>query len=106
MGLLHIESFMAVTGRKEDIWLVKPVSVPIIPICILHDAHLLMRLPSLPLLLVAMAMSAGFAAIDFCYTANNTIRRVYAVDGVVQTACLLCWIILWNHRSKIEGAAA
>jgi hypothetical protein len=36
-GLFHIESFMAVTGPKTDVWLVKTVSVLIIPtvVCLL-----------------------------------------------------------------------
>src|SRR5688572_26133473 len=72
-GLLDIDSFMVVTGKKTDIWLVKTVSVLLVPICLCLVLGLLLKANPLLVILVAMTTSIGLAAIDFYYSANNVI---------------------------------
>jgi hypothetical protein len=100
-GLLHIESFMAVTGPKADIWLVKTVSVLILPIVVCLLGGLFFPTHPVPVILVAATAAAGFAAIDFYYTGRHIIRWVYAMDGVVQTVLLLVWLFLLSHWRKL-----
>lgn len=100
-GLLHIESFMAVTGQKLDIWLVKTVSVLIIPIAVCLFCGLFLNTHPLLLILVAGTAALGFACIDFYYTANKTIRWVYAVDGVVQSLFVIGWFFLFFRRRRL-----
>jgi hypothetical protein len=102
-GLLHIESFMAVTGPKTDVWLVKTVSVLILPVVVCLVAGHLLHVHPLLVILVAATAAAGFAAIDFYYTAGKVIRWVYAVDGVVQTVLLLVWIFLLMQWRKLQA---
>ncbi len=92
--LLHIESFMMVTGPKTDIWLVKTVAVVLIPIGLLFLINCYSSGPLLHVLVVAISNSSGLAGIDFYYTANGTISWVYAVDGVLQVIFIICWIYL------------
>src|SRR5215213_10782382 len=93
-GLVDIDSFMMVTGPKTDIWLVKTVSVLLLPIAICFFSALFLKMPFLPMLLIAMVTSAGLAFIDFYYTANKTIKWVYAVDGIAEFIFLMVWIYL------------
>jgi hypothetical protein len=94
-GLLDIDSFMAVTGPKRDIWLVKTVSVLIISFSI--PLLLLARRRRGPLReggLLALLAAAGLAVIDFYYSARRVIWPVYALDGIVETVFVLTWVLL------------
>lgn len=93
-GLLDIDSFMKVTGPKTDIWLVKTVSVLIIPIAICLLCGIFFDTHPVPVILLAATAALGFACIDFYYTANKTIKWVYAVDGVTQAILFVVWMIL------------
>jgi hypothetical protein len=103
-GLVDIDSFMAVTGPKTDIWLVKTVSVLLLPIVICLFSALAFRMPALPVILVGASTCAGLAFIDFYYSGNGTIRWIYAADGIAELVFLFVWIYLGiNHRSiKME----
>jgi hypothetical protein len=101
-GMIDIDSFMAVTGPKADIWLVKTVSVLLIPIVVCLFSGLAFRMPALPVILVAASTCAGLAFLDFYYTGNGTIRWIYAVDGVIETVFLLVWIYLGINHLKIN----
>ena len=102
-GLLHIQSFMDVTGPKTDIWLVKTVSVLILPIVIGMLSGLLLRAHPVPVILLATSAALGFAAIDFYYTARSTIRWVYALDGAVQVLLLAVWLYLLRNRRQLAA---
>ena len=56
-------------------------------------------MPAVPVMVLAALTAAGLASIDFYYTANHTIRWVYAVDGVIESIFLLVWLILFiKHK--------
>src|SRR5215210_2787652 len=78
--LIHIQSFMYVTGPKTDIWLVKTVAVLLIPISLCFLSNVFVKGHLLPLALVALTSCAGLIFIDFYYTAHNVIRWIYKVD--------------------------
>jgi hypothetical protein len=100
-GLADIHSFMEVTGPKTDIWLVKTVSVLIIPISLSLICGVFFNTHPVPVMLVAATSALGFAAIDFYYTANDTIKWVYAIDGTVQALFFLVWCILLSQWKKL-----
>jgi hypothetical protein len=97
-GLVDIKSFMRVTGPKTDIWLVKTVSVLLLPITFCFFAALFLNMPFLSVSIIGIMTTAGLAAIDFYYTANRTIKWVYALDGIVDVLFLLTWIYLLLHK--------
>lgn len=98
-GLLDIESFMDVSGPKTDVWLVKTVSVLLVPFSIFLLLCNFYKMPAVPVMVLAALTAAGLASIDFYYTANHTIRWVYAVDGVIESIFLLVWLILFiKHK--------
>lgn len=101
-GLADIDSFMAVTGPKADIWLVKTVSVLILPIVVSLVCGYFFNTHPVPVMLVAITAATGFAFIDFYYTANNTIRPVYTADGVVQSVLIIFWCVLLLQWRKIS----
>jgi hypothetical protein len=100
-GLIDIDSFMQVTGKKTDIWLVKTVSVLLLGISCLLFCNVLSKMPVLPVIITAIITSAGLAFIDFYYTSNGTIKWVYAIDGILETMFLTVWIALLFQKNKI-----
>lgn len=101
-GLADIRSFMRVTGPKTDIWLVKTVSVLLLPITFCFFAALFLNMPFLPVSIVGIMTTAGLAAIDFYYTANRTIKWVYALDGILEILFLLTWIYLLVMHKQLQ----
>lgn len=84
--VLHIHSFMVVTGEKTDIWLVHMVGLlaVTIGISLFFD-------PKSLLLPICSAIS--FAAIDLIYVLKDVISPIYLVDFVLQSVFILVYII-------------
>lgn len=90
-ALVDIQSFMFITGPKTDVWLVRTVAVLLI--CISLFFLLSSKKSEEPrVTLTALVFSFGLAYIDFYYTLNNTIRWVYALDGIVESMFGLLWL--------------
>ncbi|MFC4874034.1 hypothetical protein [Negadavirga shengliensis] len=96
--LIHIESFMWVTGPKLEIWLVKTVGVIITMVgtAFLLEAHYNDR--SLSMKLLAVLAALGFIYVDIHYVARGTIHPVYLTDAFAQSLLVLFWMIIWLKR--------
>ncbi len=103
-GLLDIDSFMAVTGSKTDIWLVKTVSVLLVAIALSLLSGLIDGSYKLPIAILGLSTSIAMASIDFYYTITDTISNVYAVDGIIEILFIIGWIfcIYRNVNSKVD----
>ena len=88
--IIDIKSFMAVTGPKTDIWLVKMVGLLTISISIQMFAELKNRSSSLRLPITA---ALSYLIIDSYYALNGTISKVYLADGLLQAGFLIALII-------------
>jgi hypothetical protein len=102
-GLIDIHSFMKVTGRKADIWLVKTVSVLLVAISISLIVHLYIRAKPLTAIVLAFLTAAGLGCMDFYYTSKNEISAVYALDGIAEAIFSLLWIYLLVNFRKLDG---
>jgi hypothetical protein len=100
--IVHIRSFIAVTGPKTDIWLVETVAVLILAIAVLLLVHLRYLLPILPVALMAITMSVGLLVIDFYYPSVYRISKIYMVDGILQMIFLVTWLLLLLKRNVLE----
>lgn len=101
-GLLDIDSFMAVTGHKTDVWLVKTVSVVLLTIGLTLIIQALVRSHPLPAMVLGGLTSAGLAAIDFYYSGCRVISPIYALDGVAEVLFALLWSYLLIQRKKLQ----
>lgn len=101
-GLIDIDSFMAVTGPKNDTWLVKTVSTVLLAIAVTLLAFIYVRTDPLPAILLGFFTSAGLAAIDFYYSGRKVISPVYALDGIAEVIFALVWIYLLLNRHKLQ----
>jgi hypothetical protein len=90
--LLHMGSFLALTGPKRDLWLVRTAGSMITAI----GAGLLVgsrRGRVAPSWALAGAIAcAGLAAVDLRPGPPRRISRMYLADAAVELALLTCWI--------------
>jgi hypothetical protein len=91
-ALIDIHSFMAVTGPKTDLWLVKTVAVLLIPISVSLILPAFFTSTIWQPLLVGLLSAIGLAIIDFYYSVNNTIDEIYMLDGILQCVFVIAWI--------------
>lgn len=92
-ALLHIESFIWVSGPKYDLWLVKTVGVLIAVIgVVLFSAGYYKRITP-EIFLLAAAGAAGLATVDIYYVSIGRIWTIYLLDAVVEIIFILLWLI-------------
>ena len=91
--LIHMRSFLWVTGPKTDLWLVQTVGVLITAI----GTSLLIAgwdgAPGRETVVLAMASAIGLAAIDVVLVSRGVISRIYIVDAVIEGALISGWIV-------------
>ena len=82
--LFHMKSFEAVTGPKNDRWLVKTVGLCVACIggALLCAATRNRVTPEIRTLAISSALS--LAGIDIWYSAKGRISKIYLSDGIVE----------------------
>lgn len=90
--LVHIQSFLVVTGDKTDIWLVKTVGALLLPYCILLLYITFNKKRNRIIALSLLGVCLAFLVIDLYYYFNNTITAVYLIDAFIQFIFLIYWL--------------
>jgi hypothetical protein len=91
--LVHIESFMAVTGPKTDIWLVKMVGLLTVAISV----NLFYLCRNGQAVLLAVTSAASYMIIDLYYSLNGTISFVYLIDAALEFI-LIILLVFFKSR--------
>lgn len=92
--LVHVRSFMAVTGPKRDVWLVKTVglTVAVIGATLLSAGWNERVTPEVAGLAVGSA--AALAGVDVWYAARRVIPRIYLADAAAEGMLIVAWLIV------------
>lgn len=93
--LLHMDSFLSVTGPKTELWLVRTVAFLI---CMIGGTLLVWSRFAVLMAdtaLLACGTAAGLAAIDLIYVHQGVLPRVYLIDAPVEAALALAWLGAW-----------
>lgn len=98
--LVDIHSFMAVTGPKTDVWLVKTVGALLIPIALTMLAQEHLQADRRLLALLGGGTAIAFIGIDFYYALNDIISNIYLADGVIEIAFLCGWFYILIRGNK------
>ncbi len=101
--ILHIESFTAISGPKQDIWLVKTVGVLIIVIGATMLFHYFSKRDNIFKEIAFMAISSaiGFIIIDVYYALSDRIWDIYLLDALAQLILLIAWLIVIRKRELV-----
>lgn len=90
--LIHVRSFLWVTGPKTDLWLLQTIGVLITAI----GASLLVAgwggVIGRETVVLAMTSAIGLAAVDVVLVSRGVISRIYAVDAVIEGILISCWV--------------
>src|SRR5688572_21157874 len=93
--IVHMRSFLAVTGPKADLWLVKTVGalVAVVGVVLLLAAGS-GRVTS-EIALLAVGSAAALGAVDVVYVAKRVIAKVYLLDALAEALLILAWGVAW-----------
>src|SRR5436305_9637699 len=89
--LLHMRSFLWVTGPKVDLWLVRAVGLLIAWIGAALLVGALRKRIGPELVLLAAGAAASLAGIDLYYSLIGRISKVYLLDAVAELILALLW---------------
>jgi hypothetical protein len=109
--VVHIDSFIAVTGLKTDLWLVQTLGLIIVLIGSVLCLAEYRRQQSPEVLLIALGSATVLAGIDLFFALAGRISLVYLVDAAVELAIFFLWLYGWylqtvvNNRATAAGAA-
>jgi hypothetical protein len=95
--LVHIESFIYVTGPKQDVWLVKTVGALLIPIAVTLASFLYFDTNRAPAILLGALTALAFISIDVYYSLKNVISDIYLYDAVLELMFLIGWVYIFSR---------
>jgi hypothetical protein len=104
--LIWMETFVAITGPKADLWLVDTVSVLVLVIAaVLLFAGARRQIDS-AVVLLAIGSAAALTIVEGFYALRGTIWSIYLLDAVIELALIVLWAIaVAKHKRLITGSS-
>lgn len=96
--LLHIDSFMEITGYKTDLWLVKTVGLLLVCTAITFIIDLFYRENSNSVVFLSISSAVGLLSVDIYYSITDEIRDIYLIDAALQLLLIESWMIFRKRR--------
>lgn len=95
--MIHLKSFLWVTGPKEDIWLLYTVSILILVIGLVLLAAGIRHTVTREIKWLGIGGALGLTFIDVYYSTTNVIADIYRYDAIAELGLVALW--LWaGHR--------
>lgn len=101
--LIHVQSFMQVTGYKTDIWLVKTVSVLVLAISFYLFMNLKASRQDPAFYALVLPCTFGIAAVEIFYVVSRVISLIYILDAAIQFFFFLCYGLMAIRLKKQPG---
>lgn len=102
--LVHIDSFIFVTGPKTDVWLVKTVGALLIPIAVTLLSYLFIKSDPRHAILLGSLTAVAFICIDFYYALTNVISDIYLADAILEILFLTAWMVVaWRNQQPMAN---
>jgi hypothetical protein len=92
-ALVDLDSFMAVTGPKTDLWLVKTVGALVTVIGGVLLAAGWRRRVTRDILLLGFGAALSLATIDVVYVSAGRISKIYLLDAVAEVGLAIAWAL-------------
>ena len=93
--IVSIRSFMAVTGPKTDIWLVRTVGLLVTAVGLTIACAAAQHSFTTPILVLAISSSLALLCIDNIYVFRGVISRIYLVDAAAEALLIVAWLLAW-----------
>jgi hypothetical protein len=98
--VFSIQSFMYITGRKTDIWLVKSVGLLLAGVAVSLFTAAKNDSINLPVAQIGVLSALAILIIDLVYVFNHTISKVYLLDALLQSILILGWLLLYKKKDQ------
>lgn len=98
--MVHMPSFLAVTGPKEDLWLVRTVAVLLIVISLTFLTAAYRKEYQAAIGLLGLGSALGMAGIDLYYALNDRIWDTYLIDAAGEGLLILAWLYYFSKGAR------
>jgi hypothetical protein len=98
--LIHLHSFLQITGSTSDIHLLKTMSLLLLCIGISFISQSAQRGSSAGIRMLAFNVAIALTIVDFYYTTTRVISEVYVIDGFIQLLFVSLWLFKTISRSR------
>lgn len=91
--IVHLPSFLFVTGPKTDLWLVQTVGALLAVIGYALCVAGLRRTVTNEMVIVAVGCAAALAIIDIVFVNRNVIGPIYLLDAAAEIVLVIAWVV-------------
>jgi hypothetical protein len=91
--LIHLTSFLSVTGAKTDIWLLKTVSLLIMVPSLTFFYAAFRKTDNLLIALIGFTSAIFLGFVDVYYYSTGVISWVYLIDVIPEAIFALYWAV-------------
>jgi hypothetical protein len=91
--IVHMPSFLAVTGPKVDLWLVKTVGALVAVVGLAVGIAGWRGQASAEVVTLAVGSAAALGAVDVIHVKKRVIAPIYLLDAVAEAVIILAWIV-------------
>jgi hypothetical protein len=91
--LFSMRTFLAVTGPKTDLWLVKTVGLILAVIGAVLIYAQRTAAVNLAIVLLAIGAAASLALVEIVYVLKKVISPIYLGDAFVEIVLIIWWVI-------------
>jgi hypothetical protein len=102
--LVHMDSFLAVTGPKTDLWLVQTVGALIAAVGAVLLLAAARRAVSWEVVLLGAGAAAALGLVDVIFVARGVIPPVYLADAAAEAALVVWWGAVAARGTAARGA--
>lgn len=92
--IIHMSSFLAITGPKVDLWLVNTVGMLIFFLGTGLILAGLKRQVTFPLSMIAAGTTLGLFLVDIIYVWSDVISAVYLLDAILEIGLFITWCVV------------
>lgn len=105
--MIHLSSFLWVTGPKIDIWLLYTVAVLILVIGLVILLAGLRRRVTGEIKVLGIGSALGLIFIDMYYSLQDVISDIYQYDALAEAGIILLWLWAGNRgMAVLQGSPA
>jgi len=95
--IVHMRSFLAVTGPKNDLWLVKTVGAVITCIGLTLGIAGWRGAVSLEILVLGVSSALALTIVDIHYVVRKVNPPIYLLDAGPEILLIAAWLVLWGR---------
>lgn len=94
--LVHLHSFLLITGWKTDLWLVKTFSIIIMCLGAGYCIAGFQKERNFPVLFLSITTAASLAYVDIYYSLSGIISDIYLADAIIEVLFLSLLVIFYK----------